>query len=119
MRLNRDERGFSLAEIAVASLIFLFIAIAAFSVFNQSNKLYKSGDSSAEMQQRTRLAFEVMMDEVRLAGFDYNRDGDENEYPDHPDEQIEFTHAKALTFRGNLDHDDGLHGQLGRCNGRR
>lgn len=107
MRLNRDERGFSLAEVAVASALFLFIAIAAFSVFNQSNKLYKSGDSQAEMQQRTRLAFDVMLNELRLAGFDYNRDGDENEYPDSPDEQIEFTSAKAITFRGNLDHDDG------------
>lgn len=107
----RNQQGFTLTEIMVASAIFLFIALAAFSVFTESNRIYKSGDSQAEMQQRTRLTFEVMLDELRLAGFDYNQDGDENEYPDHPDEQIEYVAPHAITFRANLDQADGNGGR--------
>jgi prepilin-type N-terminal cleavage/methylation domain-containing protein len=108
--LSRTRRaaGFSLVEVVVASAIFLFIAMAAYSVFTDSNHVYRSGNESAELQQRTRLAFEVMLDELRLAGFDYNRDGEFNAYPDHPDEQLEYLSQYALTFRGNLDYgEDG------------
>jgi len=111
LRARSSQRGFSLAEILVASAIFLFIAMAAFAVFNSSNKLYQRNDAQAEMQQRTRLAFDVLMDEVRLAGFDYNRDGDQNTYPDQSDEQIEYAGAHAITLRGNLDYDDEVSGR--------
>ena len=84
------QRGFTLSEVAVASLIFLFVAVAAFKALTESSQVYKRGNESAEMQQRTRMAFDQMMTELRLAGFDYNRDGEENVYPDHPDEQLEW-----------------------------
>ena len=107
----RATRGFTLVEVLVASALFLFIALAALSVFNDANKVYKAGDSSAEMQQRTRLAFDVMLDELRRAGFDYNRDGDANPYPDATDEQIEYVGAHAITIRGNLDYGDASTGR--------
>jgi hypothetical protein len=110
-RRSSSQRGFTLAEVAVASVIFLFVAIAAFKAFSESNQVYKRGNDQAEMQQRTRLAFDQMMAELRLAGFDYNRDGEENTYPDHPDEQLEWIGPHAIAFRGNLDFDDGSGGR--------
>ena len=93
---RNQSTGFSLVEVLVASLIFLFVAVVAYTAYQQSTETYLSGTSRAETQQRTRLAFEVMLDEMRLAGFDYNRDGVENAYPDATDEQIEFTAATAI-----------------------
>lgn len=106
-----DQRGFTLTEVAVASLIFLVVAVAAYKALSEGNDVSKRGSDYAEMQQRTRLAFDAMMREVRLAGFDYNRDGNENIYPDHPDEQVEWLGDHAIVFRGNLDHDDASTGR--------
>ena len=103
-RLRADQRGFSIAEFLVATLIFLFVAVVAYTAFDNSQKAYSKGEDAAEMQQRTRLTFELMLEELRLAGFDYNRDGIETVYPDHPDEQMEWMGASALTFRANLDY---------------
>ncbi len=108
---NSRQGGFTLAEVAVASLIFMFIAVVAYTALNQGNQAYRRGDQSAEMQQRTRLAFDQMMIELRMAGFDYNRDGDANEYPDHPDEQLEWIGPTAIVFRGNLDYSDANGGR--------
>lgn len=108
---RRAQGGFSLAEFLVAAAIFLIVTIAVYSAFQQSRQTFEAGESNAELQQRTRLAFELVLEELRLAGFDYNRDGDENAYPDHPDEQLEFVSSGALTFRGNLDHDSGDSGR--------
>ena len=105
------QRGFTLSEVAVASLIFLFVAVAAFKALTESSQVYKRGNESAEMQQRTRMAFDQMMTELRLAGFDYNRDGEENVYPDQPDEQLEWIGDRAIAFRGNLDYGDGASGR--------
>lgn len=103
---RRGQRGYSLVEVAIAAAIFLFVMMAAYATFNESNKVYKSGTVAAEMQQRTRLAFDQVLDELRLAGFDFNRDGEENVYPDQSDEQIEYMGAHAIAFRGNLDFED-------------
>jgi prepilin-type N-terminal cleavage/methylation domain-containing protein len=103
-RLRRRQRGFSLAEFLVASAIFLFVAVVAYTAFENSRRSYGAGENAAEMQQRTRLTFELMLEELRLAGFDYNRDGMESAYPDHPDEQLEWIGAAALAMRANLDY---------------
>lgn len=100
----RRQAGFSIAEFLVASAIFLFVAVVAYTAFENSRASYGRGESAAEMQQRTRLTFELMLEELRLAGFDYNRDGVETPYPDHPDEQLEWVGAAALTMRANLDY---------------
>lgn len=109
-RLGRQD-GFTLTEVMVASVIFLIIAVAAYKALSEGSDVAKRGNEYAEMQQRTRLAFDAMMQELRLAGFDYNRDGNENVYPDHPDEQIEWLGEHAIVFRGNLDHGDAATGR--------
>jgi prepilin-type N-terminal cleavage/methylation domain-containing protein len=71
----RTQRGFSLMEILVAVAIFALIFIAALTIYDRSNREFRSGMERTDMQQSTRVAFEKIVAELRQAGFDYDRDG--------------------------------------------
>jgi len=69
------ERGFSLVEVLVASAILTTIIIAALLVYDRSNRIFKESTESIDMQQNTRVAFDKLVSDVRMAGFDFDRDG--------------------------------------------
>jgi prepilin-type N-terminal cleavage/methylation domain-containing protein len=73
--LRQRERGYSLAEILVAVAIFTVIIVAALVVYDRSNKVFKQSVESSDMQQSTRVAFDKLVSDIRLTGFDYDRDG--------------------------------------------
>ncbi|HEX6178286.1 MAG TPA: prepilin-type N-terminal cleavage/methylation domain-containing protein, partial [Thermoanaerobaculia bacterium] len=73
--VRRSERGFSLAEILTATAIFAVIFIAALMVYDRSNRVYKQGVEASDVQQGTRVAFDKLVAELRMVGFDYDRDG--------------------------------------------
>ena len=103
---TRRQAGFSLAEVMVATAIFAIIFIAALLVYDRSNKVFKSGVEAADMQQNTRVAFDKLVADTRLAGFDFDRDGvptlaGESQ---QPDEQIEYAGEHALTIRANFNY---------------
>lgn len=110
----RQQRGFTLTEILVAITIFTVIILASLAVYNQQNKVFKSGVESSEMQQNTRVGFDKLVNDLRMEGFDYDRDGipagaaaDGTSYQEQPDEQIEYMGSTAITFRGNLNYATG------------
>jgi len=70
-----SERGFTLTEIMVTTAIFAIIMIAALAVYDKSNRVFKSGTESADLQQSARIAFDKLTSDLRMAGFDYNRGG--------------------------------------------
>ena len=72
---HRHQRGFTLTEIMVATAIFTVIIIAALMLYDRSNRVFKTGVESAELQQETRVAFERLLRDVRMTGFDFDRDG--------------------------------------------
>ena len=105
------QRGFSLAEILTAVAVFAIVMIAALLVYDRSNKIFKQGVESSNLQQNTRVAFGKLVSDLRIAGFDFDRDGiptisgsGTNQYQ-QPDEQFEYIGPAALTFRANLDYD--------------
>lgn len=106
-RQHVNQRGFSLTEVLVAVAVFVTIFIAALLVYDRANRIFKTSVESAEVQQTTRVAFDRLVAEVRMAGYDFDRDG----YPigakkyQQPDEQIEFMHEHALTIRTNLNYE--------------
>lgn len=106
-RFDRRQRGFTLAEILVTTAIFAIIMIAALTVYDMSNKVFKSSTESADMQQSTRVGFEKLVSDVRMAGFDYNRGGTPTEawQAPQPDEQIEYAGSTALVFRANFNYN--------------
>src|SRR5207253_9413886 len=86
--------------------IFAIIMIAALAVYDRSNKVFKSSSESADLQQATRIGFEKLISDLRLAGFDYNRGGipdGPGQFP-QPDEQIEYAGPTAVAFRANFDY---------------
>ncbi|MDQ3281483.1 MAG: fibronectin type III domain-containing protein [Acidobacteriota bacterium] len=74
-RRTNSQRGMTLPEVLVASAIFLVILVAALMIYDQSNKIFKTSVESADMQQNTRVGFDRLIADVRMAGFDADRDG--------------------------------------------
>ncbi|HXI12546.1 MAG TPA: prepilin-type N-terminal cleavage/methylation domain-containing protein [Thermoanaerobaculia bacterium] len=72
---NTRQRGFTLAEILVATAIFMVILLSALLIYDRSNKVFKQGVESSEMQQSTRIGFDKLVSDIRMAGFDFDRDG--------------------------------------------
>ncbi len=72
---TESQRGFTLTEVLVASAIFTIIMLAALLMYDRSNKVFKSGSESADLQQNTRVAYDKLIADVRMAGFDYKRAG--------------------------------------------
>jgi prepilin-type N-terminal cleavage/methylation domain-containing protein len=67
--------GFSLAELMVALAIFATIIVAALLLYDRSNRMFRSGTEASDLQQNTRVAFEKLVSDLRMAGYDYDRDG--------------------------------------------
>lgn len=109
---NRNERGFTLTEILVATAIFTIIMVAALLLYDRSNKVFKSGVEAADLQQNTRVAFDKLVADLRMAGFDFDRDGIPSgavggvNLAQQPDEQIEYISNAAITIRGNFDFNN-------------
>lgn len=113
MKRERSSYGFTLTEILVAIAIFAIIFVAALMIYDRSNQLFKSGIEASDAQQSTRVAFDRLVSELRMAGFDYDRDGRPitsdsgvTQYQ-QPDEPIEFIGRSAVTIRANFDYNDG------------
>lgn len=105
------QRGYSLSEVLVAVAIFALIILAALTAYDRSNKMFKQGVESSNMQQNTRVAFDKMVADLRMAGFDFDRDGipagsvgGSNQYQ-QPDEQFEYIGPSAIVIRGNFDYE--------------
>lgn len=107
----RAQRGFSLIELMVAMTIFLIVSLVAYSIYDAGNKSYKKGTEAADQQQQTRVAFDKMVADIRLSGYDYNLDGNQAPYLDTADEQVEFSTDRAITIRANLDYNDAQGGR--------
>ncbi len=100
--MNRLEAGFSLAEVLVGVTVMAIVFVAAFMVYDNLQKSFKMNENAATQQQNTRAAFDKLVADVRLAGFNYNPDGDET----RPDEQVEGMWDNAITVRGDYDAED-------------
>ncbi len=61
--------GFSLMETLVAMAVFSLVMIAIYTTFESSVGTYAKGDVKADIHQNTRVAMELMVRDLRLAGF--------------------------------------------------
>ncbi len=111
-RQTNRQSGYTLAEVLVALAIFAIIFLAALTAYDRSNRVFKTGVESSNMQQNTRVAFDKVAADLRMAGFDFDRDGiptgqsvgGTNVYQ-QPDEQFEYIAPGAVTVRANFDFE--------------
>jgi len=100
--LRKDDRGhfgFSLAEVLVACAVFAIVVAIAFTLYSNAAHSYQLGEQLTTEQQNLRTAFDRMLTELRLAGFNTNPDGNDT----RPDQQLEGAWDTAITFRADLD----------------
>jgi prepilin-type N-terminal cleavage/methylation domain-containing protein len=72
---SRRQRGFTLTEVMVASAIMIVVIVGVLLLYDRANRVFKTGNESAELQQNVRVAYDRMVADVRMAGFDYKRGG--------------------------------------------
>jgi prepilin-type N-terminal cleavage/methylation domain-containing protein len=65
MRALRDERGFTLVEMLVASFVGVIILFAAFSLIDAASSSQRKTDARIEAVQRGRTAMEVITRQLR------------------------------------------------------
>ncbi|HKQ98556.1 MAG TPA: prepilin-type N-terminal cleavage/methylation domain-containing protein [Candidatus Polarisedimenticolia bacterium] len=99
---KRSTAGFSLIEMLLASAIFAIVAAVVFIFYTAAQKSYKSGENFSDQQQATRVAFDRMVADLRLAGYNTNPDGDTTRV----DEQVEGAWDTAVTVRADYDFED-------------
>ena len=63
------KKGFSLLEMLIVLAIFTFIVGGIFSNLSQSQVRYQFEQEVAEVQQSGRNAMDIMVREIKLAGF--------------------------------------------------
>jgi len=64
------NKGFTLIELLIAMAITGIVAGAIFTAFQSQQKSYLIQDQVTEMQQNLRAAMDIMVREIRMAGYD-------------------------------------------------
>ena len=114
-RPSNSERGMSLIEVLIAITLFVIIILAALLLYDRSNRVFKTGVEAADTQQNTRVAFDKIATDLRMAGYDYDRDGVPAgssggvNWFQQPDEQIEHAGVSSITIRANFDAETSGH----------
>ncbi len=67
-----NEHGISLIELIIAISISIIILAGIFNAFIQQRKALKLQELIVEMQQNVRAAMDMMLTEIKLAGYDPN-----------------------------------------------
>ena len=62
-----NERGFTMAELLVASAVLGLLMLGVFTVQQQGLSAYQVGAARVEVQQNARAALETMFNEIRSA----------------------------------------------------
>ncbi|MCP5004602.1 MAG: prepilin-type N-terminal cleavage/methylation domain-containing protein [Planctomycetes bacterium] len=69
------DGGFTIVELMVGSVISLIVLGIAFSMFNVQRKVFSVQEQRSEMQQNVRAAMDMMVREIRMAGYDPQNTG--------------------------------------------
>ena len=81
--MRTSARGFTLIEVLIATAIFALISVAVILIYQRSTVTVRQGIDESAAQRNARLGFEKLTTDLRMAGFDFDRDGDPSrELPD-------------------------------------
>jgi type IV pilus assembly protein PilW len=66
----KNQKGITLIELVVAFVIFAVVSAASYRLFVSQSRAYAVQDQVVEIQQNIRSGMEIMLRDVRMAGFD-------------------------------------------------
>ncbi len=69
-KVKINNLGFTIIEVLVAMAITTIVSVGIFSAYQNQQKAHRAQQQVAEMQQNLRAAFYIMVNEIRMAGFD-------------------------------------------------
>ncbi len=96
------QAGMTMIEVLVSLTILAVAFVIALSLYDAARKSFKKGENATEQQQAVRIAFDKLNSDLRMAGYNFNADGDIG----RPDEQIEGAFGSAVTIRADFDGED-------------
>lgn len=70
---HQVDRGFTLVELMIALALGLVLLSSMYGVFETQNRSYTIQDQVAEMQQNVRTGMDMMIRDIRMAGYDPTR----------------------------------------------
>jgi type IV pilus assembly protein PilW len=97
MRNNRE--GFSLIELLIVLAMSGIVMSAIYSVFISTQKVFRSQQQIAEMQQNLRAGTLMMVNDIRMAGYDPTGDAGSG---------IVTLDADTITITKDLDGDGAI-----------
>jgi len=93
-----SRRGFTLIELLISAAVFLVILGAVYLVYTTSHTTYARGETRAEVHQTTRAAMDLMVREIRMAGYWCNPT-----CPGGIPHPIQEAQASALKIYGDIE----------------
>jgi len=98
------ERGMTLIEVLVATAILAIAVLIALAVYDASRGAFKKGENATEQQESVRIAYDRIVADLRMLGYNSDPDGDAA----RPDEKLEVALDHAIIFRGDFDAEDSF-----------
>ena len=72
--MNTDDRGFSLVELMIAMAVGLIVLGAVYALFTAQSKHLDTQEQIAELHQNARVAMDIMVREITMAGYNQTTD---------------------------------------------
>jgi prepilin-type N-terminal cleavage/methylation domain-containing protein len=72
--MNTDDRGFTLVELMVAMAVGLVVLGAIYALFSVQSKHLANQEQIAELHQNARVAMDIMVREITMAGYNQRSD---------------------------------------------
>ncbi len=69
MRLQLNRKGFTLVELLVAMVLSFILIGGIYGAFTSQQKAYTVQDQVAEAQQNARMAMNILLRDIRMAGY--------------------------------------------------
>ena len=88
---NASGSGLTIVEVLVSIAVLALVMATSLTLYDGARRAFKKGENLIEQQQVVRIAYDKLVSDIRMAGFNHNPDGVAN----RPDEQIEGAFADA------------------------
>ena len=90
MQKNLNKKGFTIIELLVSTTIMMLVLIIVASAFILNQKVFRLGNTQAELTQNARITIDLMSREIRQANNIVTTIPSDNSVPELVPHEIEF-----------------------------